>query len=254
MKLIDTHTHVFLEQFDEDFDQVIARALESGVEKMLLPNIDSSTLERLLMNSNENQLLPMMGLHPCSVKDNYEEELELVANEIESGKYIAVGEIGIDLYWDQSLKAQQIDAFKRQIELAKKYDLPVAIHTREAFDEVFDALDETHDGALRGVFHCFTGNEDQAKKALSYSGFYLGLGGVLTFKKSGLDKVVKDIPLDRLLLETDAPYLAPTPFRGKRNEPSYLVHIAQKLADIHEMSIEKVAEITTKNANDLFRL
>jgi TatD DNase family protein len=226
MKLIDTHTHVFLEQFDEDFDQVIARALESGVEKMLLPNIDSSTLERLLMNSNENQLLPMMGLHPCSVKANYKEELELVANEIESGKYIAVGEIGIDLYWDQSLKAQQIDAFKRQIELAKKYDLPVAIHTRDAFDEVFQALDETHDG----------------------------LGGVLTFKKSGLDKVAKDIPLDRLVIETDAPYLAPAPYRGKRNEPSYLVHIAQKLADIHEMSIEKVAETTTKNANDLFRL
>ena len=254
MKLIDTHTHVFLEQFDEDFDQVIARALESGVKKMLLPNIDSSTLERLLMNSNENQLLPMMGLHPCSVKANYKEELELVANEIESGKYIAVGEIGIDLYWDQSLKAQQIDAFKRQIELAKKYDLPVAIHTRDAFDEVFQALDETHDGVLRGVFHCFTGNEEQAKKALSYSGFYLVLGGVLTFKKSGLDKVAKDIPLDRLVIETDAHYLAPAPYRGKRNEPSYLVHIAQKLADIHEMSIEKVAETTTKNANDLFRL
>lgn len=254
MKFIDTHTHVFLEQFDEDFDQMIARAAENGVEQMLLPNIDSTTLERLLMHSNSSQLLPMMGLHPCSVKENYEEELELVENEIETEKYIAVGEIGIDLYWDQSFKVQQIDAFKRQIELAKKYDLPVAIHTRDAFDEVFAAMDETHEGVLKGVFHCFTGNEEQAKKALSYSGFYLGLGGVLTFKKAGLDKIAKDLPLDRLVLETDAPYLAPSPHRGKRNEPSYLVHVAQKLADIHEMSIEKIAEITTQNAKDLFRI
>lgn len=254
MNLIDTHTHIFLEQFDEDFDEVVARAKEKGVSKMLLPNIDSASLERLLMISNSDDLLPMMGLHPCSVKENYLEELELVENEISSGNYIAVGEIGIDLYWDKAFKSQQMDAFARQIEIAKKYDLPIAIHTRDAFDEVFEVMDSNHEGILRGVFHCFTGDEKQAEKALSYDGFYLGLGGVLTFKKSGLDTVVKEIPLDRLMLETDAPYLAPTPYRGKRNEPSYVYHVAQKLADIKEMSIEGIAEATTKNANDLFRL
>lgn len=254
MNLIDTHTHIFLEEFDEDFNEMIERAKEKGVSKMLLPNIDSSSLERLLMTSNEEDLLPMMGLHPCSVRENYLDELELVENEIQSGRYIAVGEIGIDLYWDKQFKDQQMDAFARQIEIAKKYDLPIAIHTRDAFNEVFEVLDSTHEGILRGVFHCFTGDEKQAEKALSYKGFYLGLGGVLTFKKAGLDSVVRDLPLERLLLETDAPYLAPTPYRGKRNEPSYVYHVAQKLADVKEMSIEKIAEITTKNAQDLFQI
>jgi TatD DNase family protein len=254
MNLIDTHTHIYLKDFDEDIAEVLQRAKDKGVTKMLLPNIDSSTFERLLLLSNDDSLLPMMGLHPCSVKANFQEELEMVENEISKGNYIAVGEIGIDLYWDKEFKEQQIESFKFQIDLAKKHDLPIVIHVREAFDEVFKVLDECGGGAMKGVFHCFTGNAEQAKKALSYDGFYLGLGGVLTFKKSGLDQVVKDLPLDRLLLETDAPYLAPTPNRGKRNEPSYLFDVAQKLADIKEMSINDIAEITTANATRLFSL
>lgn len=232
------------------------RARNENVFFTLLPNIDVESIPQIkkMLQDYPDQCSGMMGLHPCSVKDDFREQLEVIKNELETGDYIAVGEIGIDLYWDKSNLPAQIEAFETQINWAKELNLPIVIHARESFDEIFEVLNRLHDESLRGVFHCFTGSEDQAKKALSYSGFYLGLGGVLTFKNAGLDRVIESIGIERTVLETDAPYLTPHPHRGKRNETAYTRLVADRLAEITKKSVEEVARITTENAKELFKL
>ena len=217
MHLIDTHTHLFAQQFDEDRSEIVNRALEKGVQQMLLPNIDSSSIQPMLNLCTEfpNNCFPMMGLHPCDVKENYLEELVIIEEWLQNEKFVAVGEIGIDLYWDKSTLSIQEDAFRKQVELAKNYRLPIAIHVRNSFDEVLAIVDELNDDNLSGVFHCFTGNEAQANHIINYGGFKLGIGGVVTFKNSGLDKTLSTISIEHLILETDSPYLAPTPYREK---------------------------------------
>lgn len=254
MILTDTHTHLYSSQFDEDRKQVIEKCLENGISNLFLPGIDSSSIEGMLAleKAFPNNCHAMMGLHPCSVKDNYKEELTIVLDWLNQRDFCAIGEIGIDLYWDKSTLKHQQDAFKTQIEWAKERALPFVIHCRDAFDEIFEIMDELNDDNMKGIFHCFTGNIDQAHHIINYSGFKLGIGGVVTFKNSGLDRVVHQIGLEHLVLETDSPYLAPTPYRGKRNESAYLVNIAQKVAEIHQTSLEKIAEITTQNAKDVF--
>ena len=256
MHLIDTHTHLFAQQFDEDRSEVIHRALEKGVKQMLLPNIDSSSIQPMLNLCAEfpNNCFPMIGLHPCDIKTNYLEELEIIEEWLQNEKFVAVGEIGIDLYWDKNTLSIQEDAFRKQVELAKKYKLPIAIHVRDSFDEVLAIIDELNDDYLSGVFHCFTGNEDQANHIINYGGFKLGIGGVVTFKNSDLDKTLSTISIENLILETDSPYLAPTPYRGKRNESSYMILVADKLAEIYGKSLEEVAYITTQNAKELFKI
>ena len=255
MKLIDTHTHMYLDNFDSDRTEVIQNAIDKGVETMLLPAIDSTTFSSMteLCDEFPNNCLSMIGLHPTSVKDNYETELNLVENELKRGGYIAVGEIGIDLYWDDSHFEQQKDAFRRQLRLAKTYRLPVAIHTRDSFDEIYPIVLEELTNDLMGVFHCFTGTSDQALKIIDV-GFMMGIGGIITFKNSGLAEIVSGIPIEHLVLETDAPFLTPTPFRGKRNQSAYLTYIAEKLSEVKNTGIEEIAEITTKNAEELFKL
>lgn len=256
MKLIDTHTHLFSEQFNEDVEIVIQNALNAGVQQMLMPNVDLNSAERMhaIADKYLGVCLPMMGLHPCSVGADFEMDLQKILSYFPQRKYCAVGEIGIDLYWDKTFISQQKEAFSQQIIFAKEHKLPVVIHVRESFDEVFDVIDSLHDSSLSGVFHCFTGNAEQAKKVMEYETFMMGIGGVLTFKKSGLDIVVKDIPIEFLVLETDSPYLAPTPHRGKRNESSYLTLILEKLAEVKGLLKEEVASITTANAKKLFSL
>ena len=255
MNLIDTHTHLFSSQFDDDRHLIVQNAIDKGVSKMLLPNINSQTIDAMhkLCADFPTHCYPMMGLHPCDVKENYLEELQIVKSYLDKGSYVAVGEIGIDLYWDKDTLDIQKEAFRQQLIWAKEYNLPVAIHIRESFDEVFEIIEEINDDHLSGVFHCFTGNEAQAKKAIEL-GFMLGVGGVVTFKNSGLDKTLKNLDLNHLILETDSPYLAPTPHRGQRNESSFLPLIAQKLAEIYEINVEEVAKVTSHNANTLFKL
>lgn len=255
MILIDTHTHLYLEEFDEDRDEMVRRAIDSGVQKMLLPNIDSNSIEDMmsLFKTFPENCLPMMGLHPTSVKENFEDELKIVDEWLERQKFIAIGETGIDLYWDKTHQKEQEIAFIHQINLAKKYKLPVVIHSRNSFDELFAVLDEHNSHDLTGVFHCFSGNLDQAEKIIEM-GFYLGIGGVITFKNSGLDKVIDELTLDRIILETDAPFLAPVPYRGKRNESAYLSIISEKIAQIKSIAIDAVADITTENARRLFKI
>ena len=255
MFYIDSHTHLFSSQFDNDRHQVVQKAIEQGVEKMLLPNINSKTLEAMhqLCQDFPQHCFPMIGLHPCDVKNDYEEELKIIKSHLDKGKYVAIGEIGIDLYWDKGTLEIQKKAFRQQLKWAKEYDLPVAIHIRKSFDTIFDVLEEVNDQNLRGVFHCFTGSKEQGQKAIEM-GFMLGIGGVVTFKNSGLDKVLKELPLEKLLLETDSPYLAPIPYRGQRNESSFITIVAQKLAEIYEVNLEEVAIKTTHNAKTLFNL
>lgn len=255
MIFIDSHTHLYLENFEEDRDKTIENAINEGVKYMLLPAIDKSTFceMKALSNLYPENCFPMIGLHPTSIKENYLEEIELVETELEKGGYCAIGEIGIDLYWDKTYEEDQKKAFRHQLRLAKKYNLPVAIHTRDSFDAVYEIVKEEQDGNLKGVFHCFTGNLQEANKIIDL-GFLMGIGGIVTFKNSGQDKIVADIPLEHILLETDSPFLTPTPYRGKRNESAYIKIIAQKIADIKSISIEKVAEITTSNTLNLFNL
>lgn len=256
MQFIDTHAHLYLDKFEADIDQVISNAIQSGVTKMYLPNIDSQTISamnELALKYPEN-CYPMIGLHPSDVKENFEEELAIVKQEAAKGKYIAIGEIGIDLYWDKTFLKQQKEAFAFQIELAKTHGLPIAIHARDSFDEIFEVLDQHNHDSLTGVLHCFTGNLDQANRVLNYGGFKLGIGGVATFKNGGLDKVIPHIGLEHLVLETDAPFLAPTPYRGKRNESQYIPIVADKIAQMKGIKIEEVAEVTTQNALELFPL
>lgn len=253
MIITDTHTHLYSSQFDNDRAVLIKKAIDQGVSRFFIPAIDSSYTEAMLNLENdfkENVFL-MMGLHPTSVKDNYLEELALVKQWLDKRSFIAIGEIGIDLYWDKSFLTQQQDAFKKQIEWAKDKNLPIVIHSRESFDEIFEVLDELKDNRLSGIFHCFTGNLSQARQALSYN-MKLGIGGVVTFKNGGLDKFLNEIELENLVLETDAPYLAPAPYRGKRNEPSYILEVLQKLANIYNLTEQEVAKITTQNSKQVF--
>lgn len=252
---IDTHTHLYSDAFESDRSEMIQRALDAGVQKLLLPNIDLASLEGMydLEKKYPQTCFAMLGLHPTSVEKNWEEQLHTLHIELEKRPFIAIGEIGIDLYWDKSLLAEQQYAFRAQIEWAKERQLPIVIHARDSFPEIYAILDEVNDERLRGVFHCFTGNEQDVAKIQSYGGFYFGIGGVVTFKKAGLDAVLPHIPVDRLLLETDSPYLAPTPHRGKRNESAYIPLIAEKISDVLAVSVEKVAEWTTSNAQQLFK-
>ena len=253
MIITDTHTHLYSDQFDEDRNEVIQRALDAGVSRFFIPAIDSTFLEPMLnleKDFPENTFL-MMGLHPTHVKENVEEELAFVKKWLDQRTFYAVGEIGIDLYWDKTFLKQQQHAFKQQIQWAKEKNLPIAIHCRDAFDEIFEILEEEKGTDLFGVFHCFTGNLEQAKKAISYN-LKLGIGGVVTFKNGKIDQFLNEIPLEHIVVETDAPYLAPTPFRGKRNETSFITKVVDKLSDIYQISPEEVAEITTKNSKDIF--
>ena len=255
MNIIDTHTHLYLKQFNEDIDLVINRSKEIGVNKFIFPAIDSSHFNDMhnLKDKYPNSIYLMSGLHPTDVKENYKDELAFVANSLKIGDYVAIGEIGIDLYWDKSFLKQQQEAFKFQIRLAIEHDLPIVIHCREAFDEIFQILDDENCNELRGVFHCFTGTLEQAQRAIDL-GFFLGIGGVVTFKNGGIDKFLHKIDLKNIVLETDSPYLAPVPFRGKRNESSYIIYVLEKLSEIYGISKEKIAEITSKNAKKVFRL
>lgn len=255
MYLIDTHAHLYSNQFNNDRAEMIGRARNAGLGKILLPAIDSSTHERMIQLEDENPglCISMMGLHPCSVKENYAEELRTIEDYFAKRSFIAVGEIGLDFYWDLTFKEQQFKAFHQQIELALQYRIPIAIHSRNANDESIQVVKEHQKGELKGVFHCFSGSVEQAKQ-MTELGFYLGIGGVLTFKNGGIDKVLEEIDTKFLVLETDAPYLAPVPFRGKRNESSYLTYVAQKLADLKKTSVGEIVEQTTHNAQNLFGL
>ncbi|HEX7412650.1 MAG TPA: TatD family hydrolase [Bacteroidia bacterium] len=250
---VDTHTHLYLKEFTADIDEVIKKAINVGVEKFFLPNIDSSFIDGInaLCEKFPQYCFPMMGLHPCSVKENYLEELTIAYNLLKTKKYIAIGEIGIDLYWDKTFYTQQVDALIKQINWALEFDLPIVIHCRNSFDDIYEILSRFKT-LPKGIFHCFSGNEEQANKIINATNFKLGIGGVLTFKNSGLDKAIANIDLKHLVLETDAPYLAPMPYRGKRNEPCYIPLIAAKLAEIKKCSVSDVANITTANATEVF--
>lgn len=254
MILTDTHTHLYSEQFKDDIDEVVQKAINLGITRFFLPNIDSSYTNTLLALAKKypDNMFPMMGLHPCSVKADYQQELEQVEKMLSEHQVVAIGEIGIDLYWDKTFFKEQQTAFRHQIRLAKANNLPFVIHCRDAFDEIFEILDEENDENMRGIFHCFTGSLEQAQKIINYGGFKLGIGGVVTFKNAGLDKVVEQINLEHLVLETDAPYLAPVPYRGKRNESAYLIEIAAKIASLKQVSLEEVAKITTANSKTVF--
>ncbi|MEE9363852.1 MAG: TatD family hydrolase [Cellulophaga sp.] len=253
MILTDTHTHLYSEAFDADRDAVIKRALEAGVQRFFIPAIDSTYTQAMLdlEAAYPKHMFLMAGLHPTHVKENYKEELQHVEDMLAKRSFYAIGEIGIDLYWDKTLLKEQQEAFRFQIRLAKKYKLPIVIHCRDAFDEVFSVLEEEKDASLFGIFHCFTGTLGQAKQAISY-GMKLGIGGVATFKNGKIDAFLKEIALKDIVLETDSPYLAPVPYRGKRNESLYLVQVLEKLADIYNIGAEEVAAITTENSKEVF--
>jgi TatD DNase family protein len=253
MILTDTHTHLYSEEFDQDRNQVIQKAIDAGVSRFFIPSIDSSYTSKMydLERQFPKNIFLMMGLHPTYVKENYLEELAHVEAELEKSKFYAIGEIGIDLFWDKTFLKQQQHAFKYQIQLAKKYNLGINIHCRDAFDEVFEVLESENDKKLFGIFHCFTGSLEQAQRAISL-GLKLGIGGVSTFKNGKIDQFLKQIDLRYIVLETDSPYLAPVPFRGKRNESSYTLLVAQKLAEIYNVSVEEIAKITTENSKAVF--
>jgi len=255
MQLIDTHSHIYDEVFKDDIAEAIQRAKEANVGKILLPNVDSESIEPMfqLVKNYPGFCLPMMGLHPTSVNENFEEELAICEQWLNKEDFVAIGEIGIDLYWDKSFLKEQQFVFEKQLNWAVDRKLPVVIHARESFSEIFEILESFREKELQGVFHSFTGNLEQANMAIEL-GFFLGLNGILTFKNSGLDQVIKEIDPKYLILETDSPYLAPTPKRGKRNESAYVAFIAQKLADIHSLSLDEVTGITTRNAQNLFKI
>lgn len=251
--LVDTHSHIYSEDFLHDRDEALQRAYSSGVKKIILPNIDSGSIKHMLdlNDAYPHFCYPLMGLHPTSVDEDYKEELQAVEYWLEKRKFYGIGEIGIDLYWDKKFIDEQKDAFRHQIRLAKKYQLPIVIHVRDSFKETFEIVKEEQDGSLKGIFHCFSGEEIEAREVVDL-GFLLGIGGVITFKNSSLDEVIKSVDLKNLVLETDSPYLSPVPKRGKRNESAYLVYVAQKIAETYDVPLAKVAEITTSNACELF--
>ena len=250
---IDSHTHLYVQEFADDRAEVIARAQAAGVSQFLLPAIDSETTQAMhqLKRDYPNSIHLMMGLHPTHVGPNVEKELAHVKSQLETDAFVAVGEIGIDLYWDKTTLSQQQQAFRIQIQWAKEKNLPIVIHCRDAFDEIFEILETEKDDKLYGIFHCFSGNLEQAKKAISYN-MKLGIGGVVTFKNGKIDQFLAEIPIEHLVLETDAPYLAPTPYRGKRNESSYITKVLDKLADIYKLTPQEIAAITTQNSKDVF--
>jgi TatD DNase family protein len=253
MTITDTHTHLYSEEFDIDRNEMIQRAINNGVTRFFIPAIDSNYIQKMyaLESDYPDNIFLMMGLHPTYVKDNYLDELQIVEQELASRKFYAIGEIGIDLYWDKThLKEQQI-AFRRQIQLAKKYKLPIVIHCRGAFDEIFEILEEEKSADLYGIFHCFSGTYEQALQAISYN-MKLGIGGVVTFKNGKIDQFINQIDLKHLVLETDSPYLAPIPFRGKRNESSYILNVVDKLASLYGLSSEQIALKTTENSKAIF--
>ncbi|WP_149276687.1 TatD family hydrolase [Pareuzebyella sediminis] len=253
MIITDTHTHLYSEAFDDDRTDMIERALKEGVERFFIPAIDSTYTDAMfeLERQFPGHIFLMTGLHPTHVKENYHEELAHVDDLLTQRKFYAVGEIGMDLYWDKTFIEEQREAFRYQIRLAKKYNLPIVIHCRDAFNEVFEILESENDGGLFGVFHCFTGTLAEARKAISLN-MKLGIGGVVTFKNGKIDTFLDQIPLSHIVLETDSPYLAPVPFRGKRNESSYIIHVLQKLALLYGISCEEIAEITTANSKAVF--
>ena len=253
MILTDTHTHLYSEAFDEDRKQVIEKAIKNGVKRFFIPAIDSTYSEAMLalQRSYPENMFLMTGLHPTHVKDNYKEELIHVEKLLLEHKYYAIGEIGLDLYWDKSFLKQQQEAFRFQIRLAKKHKLPIVIHCRDAFDEIFEVLEQEKSEDLFGIFHCFTGDKEQALKAISYN-LKLGIGGVVTFKNGKIDVFLNEIDLKHIVIETDAPYLAPVPYRGKRNESAYIVNVLNKLSLIYNKSEAYIAEITTQNSKEIF--
>lgn len=253
MIITDTHTHLYSEAFDEDREEVIVRAMDAGVSRFFIPAIDSTyTLAMYdLEKSYPENIFLMMGLHPTHVKENFKEELRHVEEQLAQRKFLAIGEIGIDLYWDKTFLKEQQRAFRHQIHLAKKYKLPIVIHCREAFDEIFEILEQEQDDDLFGIFHCFTGTIEQANKAITY-GMKLGIGGVSTFKNGKIDQFLNQIDLKHIVLETDSPYLAPVPYRGKRNESSYIVKVLEKLTIIYNLSKEEIASVTTQNSKEIF--
>lgn len=253
--MIDTHTHLYAEEFDEDRKEAIQRALDKGITKFYLPAIDSESHEKMIHLEREypDQIFSMMGLHPCYVKlESWEKELEIVKNYLDQRSFPAIGEIGIDLYWDKSTLDIQIKAFEQQIDWAIEMDLPIVIHTRESFDETFEVLERKKHPKLRGIFHCFSGNLEQAKHAMDLN-FILGIGGVVTFKNGKIDQFLQEIPLNKIVLETDSPYLAPVPHRGKRNESSYLDLVVGKLVNIYNKDFSEISRITTENAMNMFK-
>jgi len=255
MIITDTHTHLYSEAFEDDRDTMMQRAIDAHVKRFFVPAIDSTYTDAMLKLEADypEHVHLMMGLHPTHVKENFQDELEHVEKMLRSRPFVAIGEIGIDLYWDKSTLPIQQQAFKHQIHLAKSYKLPIVIHCRDAFDEIFDILEEEKGEELFGIFHCFTGTFEQAQKAISYN-MKLGIGGVVTFKNGKIDKFLNQIDLEHIVLETDAPYLAPMPYRGKRNESSYINNVIMKVSEIYNESVEKVAEITTQNSKNIFKI
>jgi TatD DNase family protein len=255
MEFIDTHSHIYLESFNEDRDRVIAAAVDKGIRNILLPNIDATTLSLMnkLARDYPGTCFPMMGLHPTSVNENYTEEIEVVRKELMSGNYIAIGEIGIDLYWDKTRLMEQSRVFEQELDLALTLHMPVVIHARESFDVIFEILQKYEGTGLRGVFHAFSGSPEQALHAVE-KGFFLGIGGMVTYRNSGLDKIIQMVDLHHLVLETDSPFLPPVPHRGKRNEPAFLTYIAETVARLKSVDIYEIARITTENARSLFGL
>jgi TatD DNase family protein len=252
---IDSHAHIYSEQFKPDQQEALRKAAEAGVSQILMPNIDHTSIDAMLQTEGDHPgaCRAMMGLHPCSVEKHFEKELYIVEGWLAKRPFIAIGETGVDLYWDKTFLAQQQEALAIQARWARQYQVPIVLHTREAFQETYEVMAREQDGTLRGVFHCFSGTAAEAEQALEL-GFYLGIGGVATFKNGGLDKLLPQVPLDRILLETDCPYLAPVPHRGKRNEPAYLPLIARRVAEIKDVPLAELAEKTTANCRTLFNL
>ena len=255
MKLIDTHTHLYLKEFDDDLNQVVNKSKDIGIKKFIFPSIHSKYNERMIDTYNKDRSIfnIMAGLHPAYVLNNNDNEIDLVLKNLENYKCVAVGEIGIDLYWEKKFLDQQKYVFEKQIELALEYNLPIVIHCREAFDHIYQILLKFSNKNLQGVFHCFSGTEEEARKIIDLN-FKLGIGGVVTFKNGGLDKFLNKIDLKNIVLETDSPYLAPVPYRGKRNDSSYLIHIVDKLSEIYGVENDEIASITTNNAEEIFNL
>jgi TatD DNase family protein len=253
--ITDTHTHLYSDQLREDLPQLIETAIQNGVSRFFMPNIDSASIDVMLSLERQfpGKCFSMMGLHPCSVNEKWMDELKFIEDWLSRRSFCAVGEMGIDLYWDKTFMEEQKIVFKRQVELANQYKLPVVIHTRDSFDITIGLLQELKKEEPFGIFHCFTGNSEQAKRVIDM-GFSIGIGGVVTFKNCGLDKVIPEMDLKHIVLETDAPYLAPVPHRGKRNEPSYIVKVAEKIAELKKMTVEEVAAITTENSKRIFNM
>jgi TatD DNase family protein len=255
MRFIDTHAHLYSSPIKENIEGIMKNAMDNGIDTIIMPAIDSTTLEAMLEveKTYPENCMAMMGLHPCSVKENVKEELAIIEAQLQKRKFIAIGEIGLDYYWDKTFTTEQMHAFEIQMQWALDYKLPIAIHTRNAMGETIEAVKPFAKKGLRGIFHCFSGSKESAEQIISMD-FHLGLGGVLTYKNTGVAEAIKDIPMEWLVLETDAPYLSPVPYRGKTNEPSYMIHVAMKLAEIKNLPLHEIASITTNNAEKLFGL